>query len=102
MLNMKKRVKLQLVGLDGNAFNLLGQFKRAAKSQGWSKDEIQEVVDECTSGDYDHLLATLMEVCEDPSSVEDDLDDDEDDDLDDDEDDEDDDDIDNDDEEDEE
>ncbi len=55
-----KRVKLDLVGMDGNAFNLLGQFKKQARREGWSEEEVKKVMDEATSGDYNHLLVTLM------------------------------------------
>ncbi len=64
LLNGKK-VKLTLVGLDGNAFMLMGKFSNTARRQGWSKEEIDKVMTECQSSDYDHLLATLMEHCED-------------------------------------
>lgn len=64
MLKVDKKVKLELVGLDDNAFSLLGAFRQAARNQGWSTEEIQSVRDECLSGDYDHLLQTLMAVCE--------------------------------------
>lgn len=56
-----KKVSLTLVGLDGNAFALLGAFQRAARKQGWKPEEIKAVMDEATSGDYDHLLQTLIE-----------------------------------------
>jgi hypothetical protein len=55
-----KKVKLKLVGLDGNAFSLLGAFQAQARKEGWSKVEIAEVRDEAMSGDYNHLLRTLM------------------------------------------
>lgn len=58
-----KTVDLELVGLDGNAFALMGAFQRQAKREGWSKDEIQIVMDECQADDYNHLLRTLMQVC---------------------------------------
>ena len=57
-----KKVKLKLVGLDGNAFALMGAFQRQARKEEWTPDEIKMVIDESTSGDYSHLLATLMEV----------------------------------------
>ena len=57
-----KKVKLKLVGLDGNALALMGAFRRQAHKEEWTLDEIKMVLDECMSGDYDHLLATLMEV----------------------------------------
>ena len=65
MNNVAKRVKLRLEGLDGNAFYLLGAFYRAALDQGWSKEEALFVVNEAKRADYDHLLRTLIEHCED-------------------------------------
>lgn len=65
-MQVNKKVKLQLVGLDGNSFVLMGTFQQQAKKEGWSKEEIRAVLDECVSQDYDHLLRTLMEHCEDP------------------------------------
>lgn len=58
--HVSKLVELDLVGLDGNAFVLMGAFQRAAKRQGTPKDEIKAVLDDCMSGDYDHLLQTLV------------------------------------------
>lgn len=55
-----KTVTLTLVGLDGNAFALMGAFQAQAKREGWTKEEIKVVLDECKSSDYDHLLCTLM------------------------------------------
>lgn len=60
-----KKVKLNLLGLDGNAFSLIGTFIRQAKKEGWSQEEIDAVKKEAMSGDYDHLLSTLMDHCED-------------------------------------
>jgi hypothetical protein len=67
MATTTKKVKLELVGLDGNAFALMGAFQRAARRQGWSKDEIDKVLEECQSSDYNHLLATLIENTESPN-----------------------------------
>jgi predicted protein tyrosine phosphatase len=61
---LNKRVCMNLVGLDGNAFSLMGAFSKEAKRQGWKPDEIKTVIDECKSGDYDHLLFTLMQFTE--------------------------------------
>ena len=63
-----KKVTLTLAGLNGNAFVLMGFFQSQAKREGWTKDEIDEVLNECTLGDYSHLLCTLMNYCN--SSVE--------------------------------
>ena len=54
------QVNVQLVGLDGNAFSILGRAGKAAKTAGLDKAEIEEYMDEATSGDYNHLLSTTM------------------------------------------
>ena len=51
---------MQLVGMDGNAFAILGGFSREARRQGWTQPEVKKVLDEATSKDYDHLLATIV------------------------------------------
>lgn len=61
---VKKKINLELVGLDSNAFFLMGAFQRQARREGWSKEEISTVLNEAKSGDYDHLLCTLMDHCE--------------------------------------
>ena len=50
-------IKLQLVGLDGNAFSILGRATAALENNGQS-ELADEYMTEATSGDYDHLLAT--------------------------------------------
>ena len=62
-LNNEKKISLKLVGLDGNAFSLLGGFSSQAKREGWNSDEINEVLNEAKSGDYDHLLSVLSSYC---------------------------------------
>lgn len=57
-----KKVKLRLVGLDGNAFSLMGAFSKQARREKWTTEEIDAVLKECRSGDYNHLLKTLMRV----------------------------------------
>jgi len=61
-----RKVKLELVGLNGNSFALMGAFQRAAKQQGWTRDEVNAVLDQCKAGDYDHLLNVLVENTESP------------------------------------
>jgi hypothetical protein len=63
---LDKKVELELVGLDGNAFSILGAFRNAARRQGWSTQEIEEVTTEAMSGDYDHLLQTMIQYTESP------------------------------------
>ena len=61
---LTKTVNLDLCGIDGNAFMLMGAFSRQARRDGWTKDEIDAVIEECKSGNYDHLVATLAAVCD--------------------------------------
>lgn len=55
-----KPIQLNLSGLDGNAFLLMATFRKAALKQGRSKEEVNEALEECKAGDYDHLLKTLI------------------------------------------
>lgn len=57
---MDKKINLNLEGLDGNAFVLMGAFQRQAKKEGWNEEEIKVILDECKKGDYNHLLQTLI------------------------------------------
>ena len=59
-----KKVKMTLVGLDGNAFALLGAFQKNARRQGWSEEEIKKVLDKAMNGNYEHLVVTLDSHCE--------------------------------------
>lgn len=70
----ERKIDLQLVGLDSNAFNLMGTFRKQALREGWTKEEIEAVLNECRSGDHNHLLVTLMEFC-DPKDDDDEYDD---------------------------
>ena len=67
------KVKMTLVGLNGNALSLIGAFSREAKKQGWTKEQVEAVTKEAMKDDYNHLLCTLSDNCED---VEDDSDED--------------------------
>lgn len=55
----KRKVALRIVGLDGNAFVLLGAFRSQARREGWSEDEIEEVLKDARSGDYPHLVSVI-------------------------------------------
>ncbi len=56
------RPRVKLVGEDGNAFMILGLCRRAALYHGlWTTEEWEAFRDEATSGDYTHLLATVMD-----------------------------------------
>lgn len=61
---MKNTVTLNLASIDGNAFAIMGAFKTAAQKAGWNANEIKQVLDDAMSGDYDHLLSTILSNCE--------------------------------------
>ena len=54
----KSKPEVQLTGMDGNAFVLLGKMRCVLKKAGYSQEEITQFTDEATSGDYNNLLAT--------------------------------------------
>jgi hypothetical protein len=54
------QVPMKLEGIDGNAFAILGAFITAAKKAGYYEEDYNPVIEEATSGDYDHLLQTII------------------------------------------
>jgi|GEM_PF-1741168 hypothetical protein len=61
---IEKTVNLNLIGVNGNAFMIIGVFKRQAQKEGWTPEEIDKVIIEAKSSDYVHLLATIENHCE--------------------------------------
>ena len=59
----KTGVKVEIIGADGNVFNLLGICRRAL-SRAKKMEYWDEFFKEATSGDYDHALATIAEYFE--------------------------------------
>ena len=60
MKKPKKKPNVRLVGENGNAFVIMGKTQAALKKAGADKEYIKKYIDEATSEDYDHLLATTM------------------------------------------
>jgi len=52
---------LKIIGEDGNAFAILGKAQRVARQAGWPQEKIDQMMNKAKSGDYDHLLQTMME-----------------------------------------
>lgn len=52
-------MKYDLVGVDGNAFAIMGYTARALKNEGL-RDLVDEMYDEAQSGDYDNLIRVCM------------------------------------------
>jgi len=53
-------VEVELVGHDGNAFAILGAAKKAMRRADIDRADIDTMMAEAMSGDYDHLLQTVM------------------------------------------
>ena len=49
-----------LSNVDGNAFSILGETRRALRAAGVDQSKIQQFTDEASSGSYDDLLQTVM------------------------------------------
>lgn len=56
----KYNLEVELSGVDGNAFCLIGAVTRALKQSGAKKEELDEFRKEALSGDYDNMLQTCM------------------------------------------
>lgn len=54
-------IKVKLVGLDGNAFFIIGRCVMAMKKGGLPKSEQDEFYKQATSGSYNDLLATCIQ-----------------------------------------
>jgi hypothetical protein len=54
------KVKVKLVGEDGNAFAIMGRTRLAMRRAGIPQEEIDAYLEEAMSGDYDHLLSVTM------------------------------------------
>ena len=53
-----KKIKVRLIGTDGNAFALLGKCIASGRRGGMSSETLAQFTKEAMAGDYDHLLAT--------------------------------------------
>lgn len=53
--------KYCLVGVDGNAYAVMGYVQRAMKQEGFIKEEIDAYLQKAMSGDYNNLLCVSME-----------------------------------------
>lgn len=56
----KYNLEVELSGVDGNAFCLIGTVARVLKQAGAKKEELDEFRKEALSGDYDNVLQTCM------------------------------------------
>lgn len=56
--------KYTLVGVDGNAFSIMGYVRNAMKREHCTKEEIDAYSKDAMSSDYNHLLCVSEEMCE--------------------------------------
>ncbi len=57
-------IKVKLSGENGNIFFILARVREAMRRAGLSDDAIEAFTKEAKSGDYDHLLQTVMKTVE--------------------------------------
>lgn len=53
-------INVKLVDEDGNAFVIIGRVRRALRRGGVRTEEIDKFTADAESGDYDHVLQTVM------------------------------------------
>jgi len=53
-------VKFQLVGVNSNAFGIMGAAQKAAKKAGLTEEQIEEYLTEAMSGDYNNVITTTL------------------------------------------
>jgi hypothetical protein len=56
----KYNITVELTGIDGNAFSIMGAVTKAMRRAGVSSEEQDQYFKEATAGDYNQLLVTTM------------------------------------------
>ena len=56
-----ERPIVKLIGGDGNAYAIMAACKIAARNAGWTPDQVEDLMAEMKSGDYDHLLQVVLD-----------------------------------------
>ncbi|MCG3204310.1 MAG: hypothetical protein KCHDKBKB_01025 [Elusimicrobia bacterium] len=64
MTNKNEKPKCRLTGEDGNAFAILGRVAKAMRQAGQGH-LVKEMQTKAMSGDYNHLLSTVLEYVDD-------------------------------------
>lgn len=52
---MKKK-KYSLIGVDGNAYAIMGYVSHAMRESGFTKEEIEKYNEDAMAADYNHLV----------------------------------------------
>lgn len=53
-----------LVGIDGNAFSVMGYVQRAMRTANFTREERDQYLADAQSSDYDHLLSVSVKMVE--------------------------------------
>lgn len=61
---VNKTVNLDLTQVNANAFAIMGAFQRQARREGWSQQQINRVLKQAKSKDYNYLLGVIENHCE--------------------------------------
>jgi hypothetical protein len=57
---MSEKVKPTIYIEEGeNVFGIFGRFQREARKNGWSQEDIDEVLDKAKAGDYENAVAVI-------------------------------------------
>lgn len=58
-----------LVGVDGNAYAIMGYVVRAMKECGKTADEVSEYMKQAKSSDYNHLVIVSEDMCDELNKI---------------------------------
>lgn len=58
-----------LVGVDGNAYAIMGYVARAMKECGKTADEVSEYTKQAKSSDYNHLVIVSEDMCDELNKI---------------------------------
>ena len=61
---METKERYSLIGIDRNAFAIMGYVQRAMRHEKFTKEEIDAYIKKATSSDYYHLIVVSMEQIE--------------------------------------
>lgn len=64
MLPKYPNITVNLTSINGNAFSLIGATVKALRVNHIPKEEIDAFKEEAMSGDYDHVIQTIMKTVE--------------------------------------
>lgn len=69
MIREQEGEKYTLIGVDGNAYAIMGYVVKAMKKEGRSPHDIEKYRTDAILADYDHLLRVSMDMIDDLNKV---------------------------------